>query len=334
MKNDEKASISLKRIIAISIIFLFLTGIAVVAGNVKLNNVKIILSSGYEMNVLTAKTKVSEILDENHIIILEDEKVIPDLEEELSSNNTIKIFKNTDEEIEIATEIESSANVKTEDLLKNYEQIVEKIVTEEVKIPYETITKDVSTGSSAKQDRIIQYGVDGLKRVTYKIKYQNNIEIEKTEISSEIIKEPIDKIVEIRTKQITSRSSTFREASTNPALTASTTLAKRVEGITPKVATFNTSAYCPCMSCCGKTNGITASGAPASEWYTLAAGSVYPIGTVIYIPYFKDKPNGGWFVVQDRGGAISSDRLDIFYDSHSAALQFGRRYLECYVYEF
>lgn len=78
------------------------------------------------------------------------------------------------------------------------------------------LLKDVSTGSSAKQDKIIQYGVDGLKRVTYKIKYQNNIEIEKTEISSEIIKEPIDKIVEIRTKQITSRSSTFSEASTNP----------------------------------------------------------------------------------------------------------------------
>ena len=135
-------------------------------------------------------------------------------------------------------------------------------------------------------------------------------------------------------KRQTSRSSNLRTASTNPATTASTTLAKKVEGITPKVATFNTSAYCPCMSCCGKTNGITSSGALASQWYTLAAGSVYPIGTVIYIPYFKDKPNGGWFVVQDRGGAISSDRLDIFYNSHSSALQFGRRYLECYVYEF
>ena len=76
MKNDEKASISLKRIIAISLIFLFLTSIAVVAGNVKLNSVKIILSSGYEMNVLSSKTKISEILDENHIIILEDEKTI------------------------------------------------------------------------------------------------------------------------------------------------------------------------------------------------------------------------------------------------------------------
>ena len=328
MKNDEKASISLKRIIAISLIFLFLTSIAVVAGNVKLNSVKIILSSGYEMNVLSSKTKISEILDENHIIILEDEKVIPSLDEELSSNNTIKIFKNTDEEVEIATEIECSENIKTEDILKNYEQIIEKIVTVEVKIPYETITKDVSTGSGTKQDRIIQNGVDGLKKVTYKIKYQNDVEIEKTEISSEIIKEPINKIVEVRTRQITSRSSNLRTASTNPATTASTTLAKKVEGITPKVATFNTSAYCPCMSCCGKTNGITSSGALASQWYTLAAGSVYPIGTVIYIPYFKDKPNGGWFVVQDRGGAISSDRLDIFYNSHSSALQFGRRYLE------
>ena len=334
MKNDEKASISLKRIIAISLIFLFLTSIAVVAGNVKLNSVKIILSSGYEMNVLSSKTKISEILDENHIIILEDEKVIPSLDEELSSNNTIKIFKNTDEEVEIATEIECSENIKTEDILKNYEQIIEKIVTVEVKIPYETITKDVSTGSGTKQDRIVQNGVDGLKKVTYKIKYQNDVEIEKTEISSEIIKEPINKIVEVRTRQITSRSSDLRTASTNPATTASTTLAKKVEGITPKVATFNTSAYCPCMSCCGKTNGITSSGAVASQWYTLAAGSAYPIGTVIYIPYFKDKPNGGWFVVQDRGGAISSDRLDIFYNSHSSALQFGRRYLECYVYEF
>ena len=332
MKNDEKASISLKRIIAISLIFLFLTSIAVVAGNVKLNSVKIILSSGYEMNVLSSKTKISEILDENHIIILEDEKVIPSLDEELSSNNTIKIFKNTDEEVPYEREEMQMADNQNEN--NNYEQIIEKIVTVEVKIPYETITKDVSTGSGTKQDRIIQNGVDGLKKVTYKIKYQNDVEIEKTEISSEIIKEPINKIVEVRTRQITSRSSNLRTASTNPATTASTTLAKKVEGITPKVATFNTSAYCPCMSCCGKTNGITSSGALASQWYTLAAGSVYPIGTVIYIPYFKDKPNGGWFVVQDRGGAISSDRLDIFYNSHSSALQFGRRYLECYVYEF
>ena len=44
MKNDDKASISLKKIICISILFVFIMTAAVVAGNVKLNNVKRIFS--------------------------------------------------------------------------------------------------------------------------------------------------------------------------------------------------------------------------------------------------------------------------------------------------
>ncbi len=52
--------------------------VGVMAGNVTFRNVKIVLASGYEMNVLTSKTNVSEILDENHIILLDDEKVVPD----------------------------------------------------------------------------------------------------------------------------------------------------------------------------------------------------------------------------------------------------------------
>lgn len=334
MKNNDKASISLKKIICISIVLIFFLGIGVMAGNVKVNNVKIVLSSGYEMNVLTTKTNIKDILEENHILLLEDEKVIPSMDEEISDNKTIIISKSSEDIAQIA-QVENSTDITAEDILQNYSKIVEKIVTEQVKIPYETIKKDVSTGSGTTQDKIVQNGVDGLKEVTYKVKYQNDKEIEKIEISSKIIKEPVNKIIEVRTNQVTSRSSsTVRTATTNPATTASTTLAKKVQGITPTIATFNTSAYCSCVSCCGKSNGITASGSKASEWYTIAAGSCYPIGTVIYIPYFKDKPNGGWFVVQDRGGAISSNRLDIYMGSHSQALQFGRHNLTCYVYEF
>ncbi len=332
MKNDDKASISLKKIICITVVLIFLLGIGVMAGNVKVNSVKIVLASGYEMNVLTTKTNIKEILDENHIILLENEKVTPNEDEELSDNKTIIISKDT-EEVVISSEVETSENVSVEEVLEeNYSKIVEKIVKEKVKIPYETITKDVSTGSGTTQNSVVQDGVDGEKEVTYKVKYQNDKEIEKVEISSKVIKEPIDKIIEVRTRQVTSRSS--RTATSNPALTASTTLAKKVADITPEVVTFNTSAYCPCVSCCGKSNGITASGAPACAWYTVAAGSAYPMGTVIYIPYFKDEPNGGWFVVQDRGGAISSSKLDIFMNTHGEALQFGRRDLECYVYVF
>ena len=69
MKNDDKASISLKKIVCISIILIFLLSIGVMAGNVKVNNVKIILSSGYEMDVITTKTSIKDILDENHIVL-------------------------------------------------------------------------------------------------------------------------------------------------------------------------------------------------------------------------------------------------------------------------
>ena len=103
--------------------------------------------------------------------------------------------------------------------------------------------------------------------------------------------------------------------------------------MTPKVVKMNTSAYCSCAKCTGKTNGITSSGAHAKEWHTVAAGSGYPIGTVIYVPALANKPNGGWFVVEDRGGAISNNRIDIYMGSHSSALQFGRKTLECYIYQ-
>ena len=108
-------------------------------------------------------------------------------------------------------------------------------------------------------------------------------------------------------------------------------LASKVEGLTPKVTTLNTSAYCA-ASCGGNTK--TACGATASPWYTVAAGKGYAIGTIIYIPYFADQPNGGWFVVQDRGGAISNNRLDVYMSSYSQCTSFGRRNLECYIYEF
>ena len=119
----------------------------------------------------------------------------------------------------------------------------------------------------------------------------------------------------------------------NAVSTSSAPFEINVDGITPKVGTFNISAYCACEKCCGKTDGITASGELATEWCTIAAGRKYELGTVIYIPDLADMPNGGWFIVQDRGGAISDEKLDVYMSTHQKALEFGRQYLECYIYE-
>lgn len=199
--KPERAIFSLRKILVISLIFIILMGtMSVMASNEKLKSVKILLSSGYEMNVMTTSSKVSDILKENHVIVLDGETVTPDLGDDLSDNKTITIQKGAVEEKS------EQSYFSAEEILQSYTSVVEKIVTEQVEIPYETITKDVSDGSDSTQNRVTQAGSNGLKEVTYRIRYQNGDEIEKVVLSENVITDPVDKIVEVRTKTVTSRS--------------------------------------------------------------------------------------------------------------------------------
>ena len=319
MKTDEQLSIRIIRKIAfVSIIFVCIFAIGVMAVKSEVNSIKIVFADDCETTVMTSKTVVSEILEENHIMLEADEVVYPALNSPIDLTKTITISKATAEKKIISEEIES---VSTEEILGNYVTITEKIVIEQIEIPYETITKDVSSLGTDTTNKVLQEGENGLKEVKYKIKIQNDVEIDKQMISETVIKQPVDKIIQISTK-IVARSSGSRYSSG--------TIAASVEGKTPSVVTLNTSAYCA-ASCGGNTR--TASGATASAWYTVAAGKVYPAGTVIYIPYFANKPNGGWFVVQDTGGAITNRHLDVWMDSMAECISFGRRNLECHIYQ-
>ena len=322
MKLSESFSI-IRKIVFISIILICMFVIGAKAAKSEVNYVTIVFPEDYETTVMTSKVKISDILSENHIIILPDEVVSPSEDSVIDITKTITISKITDEKKIIAEEIES---VTTEELLGKYVTITDKIIVEQIEIPYETITKDVSKEGTQTKDTILQKGRNGLKEIKYKVRYQDDVEIERTVISEKIIKKPVDKIIQISTK-IISRAGRRESVQTPEAIAAS------VAGKTPTVKNLNTSAYCACMICCGKTNGITSSGNIAKEWYTIAAGSSYPIGTVIYIPALADKPNGGWFVVEDRGGAISDNKIDVYIGSHSQALIFGRRSFECHIYQ-
>ena len=78
-------------------------------------------------------------------------------------------------------------------------------------------------------------------------------------------------------------------------------------------------AYCSCVQCCGKNDGITASGVKATEGVTVAMDKSMPFGTKIYIDGVGER------IVQDRGGAIKGNRIDLYFDSHQEALNFGRQ---------
>ena len=92
----KKTKIAIRRITGICLIVIILSGLCALAANTKLNRVKIICSNSYEIVTMTTKTKVSEILEDNHIIVLPEEKVEPDLDEQISSGDIIKISSKTE----------------------------------------------------------------------------------------------------------------------------------------------------------------------------------------------------------------------------------------------
>lgn len=336
MRKDEKASVSMIKIICISLALILCSGICVKAANTRINNVKIVFANNYELNVLTTKTKVKDILEDNHIVLSKDETVSPKLEDEISEEKQICIANKATQETYVGYE-GTNEEIDMEAIKQTYDIVTEKFETLEIEIPYETITKDVSEDESQEAiTKVIQEGVNGLKVITYKVTYKDEIEIDRVEVESNIIKEPIDKIVQI-SKKSTSRSGVNRVSAETAQTSATISLAQKVENITPKTVTLNASAYT--ASTCGKSSsdksyGYTASGAKAQAWYTVAAGKKYAMGTIMYIPYFKDMPNGGWFVVQDRGSAISNGKVDVYMSTYGECKNFGRRNLECYIYEF
>jgi 3D (Asp-Asp-Asp) domain-containing protein len=88
-------------------------------------------------------------------------------------------------------------------------------------------------------------------------------------------------------------------------------------------------AYCPCEKCCGvwatrrplDENGdpivYGATGIILRQGISVAADVMHPMGTMLAIEGM------GTYIVQDRGGAIKGNRLDIYFTDHDEASDFG-----------
>jgi len=74
------------------------------------------------------------------------------------------------------------------------------------------------------------------------------------------------------------------------------------------IGTYYVTGYDTCVYCCGKTDGITASGVPVTVSKTIAMKGV-PFGTQIYIAGL------GLFTVEDRG--VPKGMIDIACNNHA-----------------
>lgn len=87
---------------------------------------------------------------------------------------------------------------------------------------------------------------------------------------------------------------------------------------------FTATAYCNCSECCSGGFSLTYSGTVPKENHTISADiSRYPIGTKLMI-------NDIIYTVEDIGGSIAGNRLDIYFDSHREALNYGRQTVDVY----
>lgn len=110
-------------------------------------------------------------------------------------------------------------------------------------------------------------------------------------------------------------------------------------GVRPIERTLLATAYCHCGKCCNwrrtwygrpvvavgpqrgrpKQVGITASGTRVRRGTIAADTSRYPFGTVMYVEGY------GYGRVEDRGGKIRGDRIDLYFPSHKLALRWGKQ---------
>lgn len=100
---------------------------------------------------------------------------------------------------------------------------------------------------------------------------------------------------------------------------------------------FKTTAYCTCVKCCGiwsqehpsriGTDYIqkTASGTIPTAGRTIAVDTeIIPFGTVVVI-------DGHEYIAEDIGGAVKGNILDIYFDSHEDACEYGVQYKTIYI---
>ena len=94
---------------------------------------------------------------------------------------------------------------------------------------------------------------------------------------------------------------------------------------TVSLGEYKITAYCPCAKCCGKSDGITATGVLARQGRTIAVDpQKIAYGDRVII-------NGHTYTAEDCGGAIKGNRIDVYFDSHEDARAFGVQSAMVYV---
>lgn len=225
---------------------------------------------------------VADLLELAQITLGEDDYTEPSLDTELEANMKVTVYR-----------------------------VEYKTVTETEEVKFKTTTVKKSSMNEGTQ-KVVTQGVNGEDQVSYEVKYVNGKEESRTETERTTVKKPVNKVVNVGTKKVSSSSSSTVKSN---GVTSKNgyTVGQKISG--------RYTHYCACASC-GSGSGVTASGKKvyngmANPYYV--ACNWLPMGSVIRV-------NGTNYTVVDRGGSGLSTvgRIDIFTpEGHAACYRYG-----------
>jgi 3D (Asp-Asp-Asp) domain-containing protein len=187
-----------------------------------------------------------------------------------------------------------------------------RLYTETVEIPYEIIenyTGAVRDGRTY----IRQQGAPGEHEITVNVVYIGGLESSRTITEKVVLLEPTHAVFDIGTARLGALTNTNAP---------DFHYVRRVR--------LHATAYCACFDCTGKHPGdqwfgVTASGRMVEHGIVAVDRNVIPLGTHLYVEGY------GFAIAADVGGAITGYSIDLFMESHAAALNFGRRNVNVWI---
>ncbi len=296
------------------------------------------------VTIRTFETDLNQILRNASISLREEDVISPPLDQEIKKDTEVVITRSKpieiidgDETKEVYTVETNVGNILSEAAIqigeydKVYPRETDKVALDRTieivrvdvdyinakeDIPYTTVyqmTEDLPAG----EINVVTPGENGTLDCTYKVVYENGVEVSRQISEENVVVAPKNEVVEegLDKYLVTSRGLPFRYK---------------------EVIVLKATAYDLSYESCGKypgdpAYGITYTGTHARPGVVAVDPRIVKLGSKLYVESLDGMRDYGFASAEDTGSAIKGKRIDLFIENRRQALNYGVRYVRVYV---